>query len=448
MGCDRQDSYALRAERGHDTMADSLSSLSFESRWGRAVVSDQGDRTDLLIRITASKPGGSQPKRAPVDVAFVLDRSGSMGGEKIQVSKHAVDVALDQLQEQDRATIVAFDDEISLLHQLAPATMLNRIAMRASLYRLDARGSTDLGGGWLTGCQQLAAAESGRGDVRLKRAIVLTDGMANVGITDPGELAHHAGELRSRGIATTTLGIGAGFDEFLLAEMAEAGGGNFEYLASARQLVPFFSRELGELLATVAANLTLTVTLPYGMRGTVLGNVPHTREGKTFTISLGDVTAGETIDLLLHLGTRDGAPGDLLPLAITARWTETERGTHGTWKGDQPPLMRVRADEAAATPIDPMVQERTALHRAADARRQAMLLDRKGDHAGSRHMLRDAQTLLQAAPQTAGILHEMADLSAIADADATQPLSEEQLAMAAAQAAERQFMDFTQETLR
>lgn len=406
-------------------MTESPASLSFEPRWGRAVVSDQGDRTDLLIRITARKPGGTQPKRAPVDVAFVLDRSGSMGGEKIQVAKHAVDVALDQLQEQDRATIVAFDDEISLLHQLAPATMLNRIAMRASLYRLDARGSTDLSGGWLAGCQQLASVESARGEVRLKRAIVLTDGMANVGITDPGELAHHAGELRSRGIATTTLGIGAGFDEFLLAEMAEAGGGNFEYLASARQLVPFFSRELGELLATVAANLTLTITLPYGMRGTVLGTFPHTREGKTFTVSLGDVTAGETIDLLLHLGTRHGNPGDLLPLSITARWTETERGTHGAWTGDQSPLMRVRADEAAATPVDPVVLERTALHRAADARRQAMLLDRKGEHARSRSLLRDARTLLEAAPQTAGIINETHEISAIAEEDASLPLSEE-----------------------
>ena len=117
--------------------------------------------------------------------------------------------------------------------------MLNRIAMRASLYKLDARGSTNLSGGWLSGCQQLAAASSRDDEIRLRRAILLTDGMANAGITDSVELARHAGELRSRGIATTTLGIGHDFDEFLLAEMAEAGGGNFEYLASARQLVPF-----------------------------------------------------------------------------------------------------------------------------------------------------------------------------------------------------------------
>src|SRR5215217_4389111 len=77
----------------------STSSLSFEHRWGRAIVSEQGGGTDLLIRIVAGSPSGRQPKRAPVDVAFILDRSGSMGGEKIQVAKHAVDVALDRLQE-------------------------------------------------------------------------------------------------------------------------------------------------------------------------------------------------------------------------------------------------------------------------------------------------------------------------------------------------------------
>jgi len=401
------------------------SSLSFEHHWGRAIVAEPGGETDLLIRIVAGSPSGRQPKRAPVDVAFILDRSGSMGGEKIQVAKHAVDVALDRLQESDRATIVAFDDQISLLHELAHASMLNRIAMRASLYKLDARGSTNLSGGWLSGCQQLAAGGRRDDEIRLRRAILLTDGMANAGITDSAELAHHAGELRSRGIATTTLGIGQDFDEFLLAEMAEAGGGNFEYLASARQLVPFFSRELGELLATVAAGLTITVTLPYGMRGTVIGNFPHEREGKTFTISLGDVTAGETIDLLMHLGTRHGNAGDLLPVVVTARWTDAESNTKGQWVGDQAPLMRARADDVQAAPENPFVAERMALHRAADARRQAMRLDRAGDHVASRQLLHETHALLHAAPQSAAVVSEMSELFDIAEADATRPLTED-----------------------
>ena len=342
-----------------------------------------------------------------------------------EVAKHAVDVALDRLQESDRATIVAFDDQISLLHELAHASMLNRIAMRASLYKLDARGSTNLSGGWLSGCQQLAAGGRRDDEIRLRRAILLTDGMANAGITDSAELAHHAGELRSRGIATTTLGIGQDFDEFLLAEMAEAGGGNFEYLASARQLVPFFSRELGELLATVAAGLTITVTLPYGMRGTVIGNFPHEREGKTFTISLGDVTAGETIDLLMHLGTRHGNAGDLLPVVVTARWTDAESNTKGQWVGDQAPLMRARADDVQAAPENPFVAERMALHRAADARRQAMRLDRAGDHVASRQLLHETHALLHAAPQSAAVVSEMSELFDIAEADATRPLTED-----------------------
>src|SRR5690606_16078104 len=95
---------------------------------------------------------------------------------------------------------------------------------------VEARGSTNLSGGWLTACQQLAAGARSNGTVRVQRSLLPTDGLANEGITNPRELVTHATELRKRGIDTTTIGVGRHFDEMLLSGLAEAGGGAFEYI--------------------------------------------------------------------------------------------------------------------------------------------------------------------------------------------------------------------------
>ena len=116
----------------------------------------------------------------------------------------------------------------------------------------------------MAGCGELANAQSTDENVgtRIRRTILLTDGLANVGITDPQQLSHHAGELRRRGIATTTIGVGQNFDEGLLSAMAEAGGGNFQYAENANAMREFFSQELQSLLSVVATGLTVTLQAP------------------------------------------------------------------------------------------------------------------------------------------------------------------------------------------
>ena len=123
-------------------------------------------------------------------------------------------------------------------------------------------GSTYLSGGWIAGCHQLAEATPADATAtRIRRVILLTDGLANVGILDPGVLAQHAGELRRRGIATTTVGVGQDFDEGLLSAMAEAGGGNFQYVSGSeglRRSSPTSCRSC----SVAATGLTITLVLP------------------------------------------------------------------------------------------------------------------------------------------------------------------------------------------
>ena len=116
-----------------------------------------------------------------------------------------------------------------------------------ALRTLHAGGWTDLGAGWLSGCAQVGEATA---DSALGRCLLLTDGLANHGITDPDELVRHAAELRRRGVTTSTLGVGHDFDESLLRRLAKAAGGHFYYASSAAQIPTMVEAEVGEALDT------------------------------------------------------------------------------------------------------------------------------------------------------------------------------------------------------
>ena len=168
-----------------------------------------------------------------------------MGGQKIELVREAVRKALAMLRPEDRFSLVVYDDRIDVLVASTPASAEARRNAERMLARIDARGSTDLGGGWLTGCEQVAANMDAK---TLGRTLLLTDGLANQGITDHDELIRHAEELRSRQIATSTFGVGSDFDETLLQRMATAGGGNSYFIERNVQILDYLTSELGEAL--------------------------------------------------------------------------------------------------------------------------------------------------------------------------------------------------------
>jgi Ca-activated chloride channel family protein len=120
-----------------------------------------------------------------VNLAFVLDRSGSMSGEKISLAKRAIETAVDRLLPTDRFAVVCYDDRIDVVVEGTSASREAKTNAIERLRSIDARGSTDLGGGYLRGAEQVALAMAEPG---VNRVLLLTDGLANQGITDPVEL--------------------------------------------------------------------------------------------------------------------------------------------------------------------------------------------------------------------------------------------------------------------
>ena len=365
-------------------MTSSSPVLTVLAAWERTLLAAGRDEIGLLLTVTASRPLRLlQTGRAPIDVAFVLDRSGSMSGAKIELVKRAVAQAVDHLGPDDRVTLVIFDNEIEVLQPLAPAGATVRGAIRHAIQGVEARGGTNLSGGWLAGCQQLAAVTPERPGSRLQRAILLTDGQANDGITDRGELAGHAAALRQRGISTTAMGVGVGFDEVLLTGMIEAGGGNFAYIDHAEALPGFFEREIGGLTEIAALQPQVRITLPPGLRATLLNMFPSSRVEKTITVDLRDLADGDTVPLVFVV-THRGRAAERSQVIGTAHAIDAATGDELAVAIEIPALVKVPDLMARSAPVDHAVSYARAREQSGLDQREALRLDREGRHAESR----------------------------------------------------------------
>jgi Ca-activated chloride channel family protein len=287
----------------------------------------------LLIELEAPPALPRETGREPVNLAFVIDRSGSMSGPKIATARVAVEDAIGRLKPADRFSLVAYDDQIEVVTESTDATPDARRRALEALNRIDARGSTNLGEGWLRGCEQVARRLVERG---VNRCLLLTDGLANQGITDRSELERHARELRERGVSTTTFGIGADFDERLLQAMADAGGGNFYFIESVPQIRDHMTSEVGENLEVVARDVVVEIEATAGVTvesllaftgGATnhgagarvhLGNlVSEQRQSVVVRINFPYGEVGRTVDTHVRVSDRDGAFAPALAEART-----------------------------------------------------------------------------------------------------------------------------------
>ncbi|MGI8484529.1 MAG: vWA domain-containing protein, partial [Thermomicrobiales bacterium] len=387
--------------------------LNVTASWERSLVDANGDDTALVVTIRAttdrdqSHNHNHHRQRTPIDVAFVLDHSGSMSGEKLTLVKEAVNVALDHLSNQDRAALVIFDSSVDTLHPLDAVTEDTKASIRRRLARVEANASTNLSGGWLTGCQELATISRNESSgTRPKRALLLTDGLANEGITEPHNLTKHATELRLRGITTTAIGVGHGFDEMLLSGMTEAGGGTFQYIAHPRELSAFFAKEINDLIAITATSPKLRLTLPDGIHAHLVNAFPAHRAGKTITVDLRDLAAGDEINLVFDIRTAPGQVGTSLRPTIKLSWTDA--GTHARTRFSQEidVLVRASSQDVKDAPTNESARAVVALERAGRSQRDAIELDRQGRYRESRAAFNAGYTNLMAAPETDAILAE------------------------------------------
>lgn len=335
-----------------------------------------------------------------------------MDGGPLEMVKRAVGVALNYLDERDRVSLVSFDHGVRVWHDLQYATTAQKSLTRMAVDAITVGGSTDLAGGWMTGCQQMQRTTYTAAP-RVRRVVVLTDGQANQGMTDPGEFASMATRFRGQGIATSTIGFGTHFDEVLLTGMAEAGGGNFMYTEDLEQLSKFFERETGDLSKVVAMAPQLVLTLEPGMQGSLINAFPARIEGSSMLIDLRDLVNGDALLLVFEVTVPAGAEHSLL--AVTGRLRLSDGQMIPL---DIPALERRSSEVVNRLPQEARVVQRHAMEQTSRMRREAMRQDRDGDVSGSRQTLRRAHQLLQAAPRSEEIDEMRQDVVTLSEVQA------------------------------
>lgn len=384
---------------------DATVAFHIDGRWERAGVSRHGDGLALMVTVS-TRPTGAAPERLPIDLALVLDRSGSMAGEKLELVKQATLEAVEHLGIDDTVSVVMFETAVQELLLPSPVTPETHARLAACLREVLPGGSTNLQGGWLTGCEHLAGLMAWEETPHLHRAVVLTDGLANVGVTDPLALTTQAGALRERGITTSTMGVGYGFNEVLLSGMAEAGGGSFAYISHPDELAAYFRREVGDLLGVAVPQPRLHVTFPPGLRATLVNPFPVERAGSRITVNLRDMGASDTVTLVFDVSVAPGeSRGDgLEPLARieAAQLPGADPVTTVRFS----PLRRVNGREVARFMPDEQVQVEAARLRVDRDHREALRLDREGRVDDARVIFSQAMRTLATAPSTPEILAE------------------------------------------
>jgi Ca-activated chloride channel family protein len=339
-------------------------------------------RSNRYLLATLTAPAGQAGPRLPVNISLVLDRSGSMGGDKIVLARQAAEQALRLLGPEDRFSVVIYDTQVDVLVQSTLATPREVEMACARLRTVEPRGGTDLAGGWLRGCEQIARFA---GEEKVNRCLLLTDGQANAGITEPDALARHATELYSRGVQTSTFGVGDDFNELLLEAMARAGRGNFYFIESPAGIPALMASELDDALEVVARGVVLEVRAPAGAAVESLHQFPttHGRDG-VVGVELGVVVARQRLQVAVRIELPAGRPGEPLSAELTLRDRDGRllAGPAGfTWELAGHP-------ENDAQPHERQVDRAVATVYAARARAAATEHNRAGDYERARQVLR------------------------------------------------------------
>jgi Ca-activated chloride channel family protein len=269
--------------------------LTLKARLSSSYVIAGSSEVHAVMEVQAAQLAAEE--RHPVNLAVVIDRSGSMMGEKLAAAKLAATSLVDQLGPRDRLAIVHYGSEVeSLPSQLATAD--GKEQMRLFIAGIPCSGSTDIGLALHAAADLVGPVSRGYGSNRI---ILITDGQPTTGLMDPPSLERLAAEIHHQGIAVTALGVGSDFNETLMRAMAESGAGFYGYIADASQLEGIFSRELHQATAAVARNVEVRLDLAPGVELIDILGRPSTVDGRTAVTSLYDLSSGLSAQFVARL---------------------------------------------------------------------------------------------------------------------------------------------------
>ena len=348
------------------------------------ILTQHDEVVNLLLELTA--PPAPAVERAPLDIALVIDRSGSMQGEPMAAVRKAVLELIRVAGPQDRIAVVAFDSHIETVLPLAHHKV---DVVRRQIENVHSRGSTNLSGGWLEGCAILSNAPlvTGRAPA-IKRIVVLTDGHANSGIQNHDELCTMTRGGVTHGISTSMIGFANGHDETLLAGMADSGGGNDYWCAGPDQALDVFNQEFAGLASVVAQNISVAIQ-------------PTESTAAFEVLNEYDIINMPTVLGLQKVVIGDACGDEVRRIVVRFILHETQI----------PVVVTATDDNAEIREVDPRVTHQVLLLKVAKLRRDAIALARHRKIDEARDLFNQAIATLVAIGADPSEIHELVELA-------------------------------------
>jgi Ca-activated chloride channel homolog len=359
---------------------------------------------DVLVRITPPT-SEAQVHRPALNLGLVLDRSGSMAAQnKIGFARQAAIYAVQQLLPTDRVSVTIFDSDVKTI---VPSTLAaNKGRIIELIQRIYPNDSTALHGGWREGGKQVGQHFRAGG---LNRVLLLSDGLANVGETNPDTIATDVNRLAREGVSTTTMGVGDDYNEDLLEAMARSGDGNYYYIESPQQLCDIFQTELKELLATFGNTVSVGIE-PQGEAAIadVLNDLDRLPTG---AFQLPNLIAGIPILVVVRLSIPPRfAEGEVCRFRLAWSAPGCPQRQEMTVALRLPVVDSATWDKLAPAAE---VEERAALLLMARCKKEATHCLERGDADGAVQWLKKARQILEQVPVTPEMVEEEQALAQI-----------------------------------
>ncbi len=325
--------------------------VELDTRLSQRVLTQNKTQTVYLRIGIKGRPLPQDQERNPVNVALVIDRSGSMAGSKIIKARDAAIMAINRLGLRDAASIIVFNNQVNTL--ISAQRVEDHSYFRSRINTIRTGGQTAIYAAVKAAVRQLRRYKRAG---QPSRVILMSDGQANVGPRSPFEFAELGRRLGSDGISVTTIGLGRGYNEDLMAQLASASDGNHAFAQTGDDLTKIFNAEFDDVMSVAAHDIEVIIETRGGVTPLrTLGRRGDIRGART-VIKLNQVYSTSEFSLQLELKVAsDVAVGEIELADVTVRYTAPDGSRHSVQSAVRG---RFSADERDVTAsIDPKVME-------------------------------------------------------------------------------------------
>ncbi len=372
-----------------------------------AVLEGHRNKLNVLVRMQAPDlPETNTNARPSYGIAFVIDRSGSMAGRPLDEAVRCVNFMVDRLLESDSAALVTFDNQVTLDYPLT--SLSDKREIRTILATVHSGGTTNLHGGWRTGADEFTHKES---NAAIKRVVLLSDGRANDGLVDPNQIAEQAESFASRGITTSTYGLGRDFNEELMVDLAKAGQGNHYYAETAEDLLESFNEEF-ELMANLwSKDLVLNIKPKDGVQLKLMNDYRRI-DGELYCWRMPNIAYGSEawamFEVTISSTMTDGQLAEVFAASLIGVDID------GQAIKLEAPLLKlpvINSQAYSAIAEDELVKRRLDEVMASEYLQKARRAVQNGDWDTADGLLQDAKVLFRTSPWAKDVLESMERLA-------------------------------------